>query len=166
MRQTAAGFTLLEFIVVILLLGFIAASGSQILVSAYQAAYSSRDINELDWQGRTGLARMAKEIRLVRSNTAADLTLTASDDLSFTDVDGNLVRFFQSGTQIERQENGGTSRVLVTKVNTLSIQFLDVNLAPTLVQSDTRYISVDLALEDSGVERSYQQTLWPGNFTE
>ncbi len=164
--RSSKGFTLLEFILVIMLLGFIAASGSEILVSAYQAAYTSRDLGELDWQGRIGLARMAKEVRLIRSNRAADLNLTASDDFAFTDVDNNLVRFFQSGSQVLRQENGGTARALVTKVNAFSVQFLDVNLLPTLVEADTRYVSVSLTLEENGIQRTHRQTYWPGNFAE
>lgn len=85
------------------------------------------------------MARMLKEIRVV--NGPSQISTFTSDQLSFTDINSNLVTFQKSGTDLLR---GGDA--LARNVQALIFSYLDENGNVTAVKADVRVIAVELAM--------------------
>ncbi|HET8760374.1 MAG TPA: prepilin-type N-terminal cleavage/methylation domain-containing protein, partial [Nitrospiria bacterium] len=77
--QDQSGVTLIELVITIVIVGIIAATTSLLLLTGVRE-YSAQDARvTITTQGRLSLERMAREIRLIRSRTAADIpTMTAT----------------------------------------------------------------------------------------
>jgi prepilin-type N-terminal cleavage/methylation domain-containing protein len=106
-----AGFTLIEMILVIVLIGILAAASLQgVVLGTRNYIVATRNYLELFREGKTAMERMVREIRHCRP---ADVTVssgridivkaigTPEDDISMA------VSFVQSGTQITRQSSVG-----------------------------------------------------------
>lgn len=158
------GFTLIEFVVVIVILGLIASVGSQMLVQGFKSQNSSRDITVSDWQARIILERISRELQWIRSNRAADLTISPTTSITFIDADGDTVIYALSGTSLTRQENGGTAQVLADNVSALTFSYQDSSVATTATVTSVRYITVDFTITQGDVLRSYKTTVFPRNF--
>ena len=62
-RRATQGFTLVELVIGIVLLGVIAALGSVMLREGFNAYFAGRDLTDADWQARVALGRMTRELR-------------------------------------------------------------------------------------------------------
>lgn len=129
-RRTA-GFTLIEMIMVIVLTGIIFAIGGTLLSEAMRAYFRGQDITDADWQGRLAFERMTRELRAIRSVSAADLALPAADRLQFRDAGGNPVCFYLSGGRLMRSADAPGAacttdpQPLADNVSGLSFTFWD-----------------------------------------
>ena len=90
------GFTLVELIVVIILTGIIFSFGSALLGKVFSSYSLKQDVADADWQAKVALERMARELRAVRSATAADLDIASAAQVRFVDTDGNGVCFYRN----------------------------------------------------------------------
>ncbi|MBF0283067.1 MAG: prepilin-type N-terminal cleavage/methylation domain-containing protein [Magnetococcales bacterium] len=96
--RRAAGFTMVEMILSIMLLGMIAALGSNLLSAGFQAYFALRDLSPLSSAGQYAMERMVRELRAASS--CAGVTPangTAGGNLSFTDANATVITFNQSG---------------------------------------------------------------------
>ncbi len=98
-----AGVTLVELIFVIILVGILAVVGSMLLLQAMNASIAQDVRADFTSQGRLAIERMAREIRLIRSATGADIT-KATTDLDFCDINEARVEFRLLGTDLQRRD--------------------------------------------------------------
>lgn len=143
-KKTSAGFTLLELVLVILILGILGTAGSVMLAQGIETYYTSQGSSQADWQGRLALERMARDIRTVRS--AADITTASASQFQFTDVNNNSVNYTLSGTNLNRG-----SDVLAEGVSTLTFTYWDNNALVTAVLANIRYVGIQLGITQGGV---------------
>lgn len=101
-RGPAAGFTLIEIIVTIVVVGVISGIAALIIAQGMRA-YSEETVrSDVVYQARLALQRMAREARLVRSCGDIAAPANPSATLSFTNIDGAAVAFTTAGGVISR----------------------------------------------------------------
>ena len=162
-RPPAAGFSLVELVVVIVLLGIVAAVAAPFVSNSFKAYFTGRDLVETDWQGRVALERMTRELRTVR--LPADLTMTSGSDLTFVDIDGNSVRYFMSNCVLTICELTRNTQPLATGVSGLAFSYLQRDgKTTTVTPASVYYITVDFTATQGANSRPYQATVSPRNF--
>ncbi len=160
-----AGFSLIEMIMVIIVLGVIAAVAAPALSNAFRAYFTGKDIAETDWQARAALERMSRELRTVRS--PADLVITSGSDLSFTDIDGNVIRYCLGAVGTCPGAAGNlmrNSQSLASGVSGLTLSYLTRAGAATGVAAQVFYIVTGFTLTQNTASKTFTATVSPRNF--
>lgn len=116
------GFSLIELVLTIMLLGIIAAVVSQYALQGVRSYSVEQDRGDVHSQGRLAVERVAREVRAIRSATAADLPIMAATDLRFYDTLGQDVRFTWAAGTLTR--NGQT---LATNVTSFAFAYLQAD---------------------------------------
>lgn len=158
------GFTLVELILTIILVGIIAGMASVFLrqgLNAFVAEDARADITN---QGRLAIERMAREIRMIRSRTAADLPgccTNPSTSLSFFDTSGGNIVYAVAGNTVT--QNGialaAGSPILL---NFRYYQQDGTTLATTAAQVWS--IQIDLTVTRNGESQAFRVRVHPRNF--
>ena len=166
------GFTLIEMVAVIVVVAIIFGLGSVMLGKVFSSYAFKQDVTDADWQAKVALERMARELRAVRSATAADLAISASA-IRFVDTDGNNVCFYLNGTTLTRAEDGPAAAACgVTNPQPLADHISSLNL--TYWQSDgtsasgatnVYYITATLTVvEGNAYNATFRTNVRPRNF--
>ena len=134
---TQRGFTLVEFIIVIVLMGIISAIASVTLSQGFHSFFASQNVIDADWQARYALERMSREIRIVRS--LSDITTASSAQFSFNDINGNAITYNLSGTSLMRN-----TQILADGVQSVTFTYFDKTGASTAILANIRYITISL----------------------
>jgi len=92
-RPGKAGFTLIEIVITIVLIGILAGVAAIIIMQGVRAYSDEQTRSDVHYQAQLAVERMAREARVIRS--CADITGPAnpSDTLSFTDINGTAVSY-------------------------------------------------------------------------
>lgn len=144
------GFTLIEMIMVITLLGIVAAIIAIPLLQGARGWFDATTREGITQSGRIGIERMTREIR----NTARTATNTPcissaiATSITFSDATGNLVAcnsitFNQVGNTIQRTDASGTSN-LADNVTSLAFTYYDSNNAQTVVAANVRRVAIEI----------------------
>ena len=158
-KQRDGGFSLVELILVIIILSTIAAVGSQMLSSGFNAYFSGRDLIDAEWQGRYAMQRISRELRDVRSATSGDLVMSSSQ-ITFTDNSANVITYALSGNTLTRN-----TLPLADGVTSLSFYYIQADGSTTATSAaDVMYISVDIAINLNNSSYSLRNTLHPRRF--
>lgn len=119
MTRPAPGFTLLEMVMVLVILGVLAAVSAPMLSSTFDSYFIGQQIVEADAQARLAMERMLREFRF-----AASYTITGTDKVSFTYQDGSVsppgIEYsLSSGNLIRKNTSAGTQETLATGISNL-----------------------------------------------
>lgn len=142
------GFTLIELIFALVLIGIVSVMGGRVLLSGYQTFLTTQNIVETGWQGVIALNRLADDIHTIRSST--DITTIQATQFSFVDNAGNTVQYQLSGSVLTRN---GLS--LASGLQAFALGYLDSNGATTTTPANVRYVSVSLTVADDGMTRNF-----------
>lgn len=146
----ARGFTLIEMIMAIVVLGIVAAIGAPLLAGSMQVfAAAAPEVDTLS-KARYAMERVARELRSVSyTGSAYDLTLTASS-ASFTRTDGTAVVLTAAPPVLTIAYNGGPAGTLVDQLPAGGASFsgfqvdgVTATTNPALIA----YVQIDLSLE-------------------
>lgn len=114
-----AGFTLVELIVVIVLLGVIAAMGGHLLNRAFSGANKFNASNDPNyWQGVIAYERMVRDLREMVSLISA-----SANSITYFDQSGNTVTYALSGSRLMRAIFPASGNVLASNVSSLSFGY-------------------------------------------
>lgn len=91
------GFTLVEIVITIVLIGIISGIAVMIILQGVKAYSDEQSRSDVHYQARLAVERTAREIRLVRSATAGDITTMTATNLQFNDINGNNIQFQRIG---------------------------------------------------------------------
>lgn len=154
-----SGFSLVELIVVIVLVGILAALGAQMLGKTVQSFVFGRDVVKGDWQARVALERLTRDLRMVRA--ATNLTIIPATAITFSDTDGNNVNYSITGTQLMRN-----TQVLADDVSNLQFTYLrsDGNTVETTNPLLVYYITVSFDVTRATATTSLRATVHPRDF--
>lgn len=143
-QRKFTGFTLLEMIVVIVIMGIIAVVGATFLQQGFSVYFTRQNITDANWQGRFALEQMSRKIRVVRS--PAGITTAAASNFVFTDINGNSNNYQLSGTTLQYN-----ALPLIDGVNTLTFTYLDRNGIATATLANIRYVVITMNITLNGV---------------
>ncbi len=167
---STAGFTLIEMIMTIVILGVIATLGATMMGDSMLAYFAGRDLTELDTRGRMAVERLTRELRAARSATANDLNIATLGQVRFNDMRGNSVCFYLAGTQLMRSADfaaacGTTGpQVLADGISALGFTYLrNDGVTPTNNPTLVSYITVQYTVTVSGANHTYRATVHPRN---
>lgn len=126
LRQSK-GFTLIEIIITIVVVGIIASLAAMIILQGVRAYSDERSRSDVHYQARLAMERMAREARMVRSCSAISGPANPSATLSFTDINGNAVSYtVNAGTGV--LSRGAGADLLATGITSAQpFRFLDQN---------------------------------------
>jgi len=157
-KRRYAGFSLVEMVVVIVLVGIIAAIGSQMLGMTLQSFVLGKDVLKGDWQARVALERLTRDLRMVRAS--ANLTIAPATAITFSDTDGSNVNYSLSGSQLMRN-----TQVLADDVSNLQFAYLqsDGNTAAASAAT-VYYITVLFDVTRSTATTNMRATVHPRDF--
>jgi prepilin-type N-terminal cleavage/methylation domain-containing protein len=171
--RRCAGFTLVEMVLVIMLAGIIFSLGSVMLGKVFSSYAMKRDVTDADWQAKVALERAARELRAVRSATAADLDIASFTQVRFVDTDGNGVCFYHNGAanRVMRSADGpatacGTNnpQPLADNVTSLTFSYWDNTGAATAVVASVYYITIGITVIEGSYSASFRTNVRPRNF--
>lgn len=154
------GFTLIELVIVIVILGIIVAMSTPLLTEGLSTFLAGENIVNADWQGQIAMERMVRDISLIRS--PSDVTTIAANNLAFTDMGNNTISYSLSGTSLTLTENG-SSEILAQGIQSLAFSYFDRNGATTATTTLTRFIKVSINVTQNGVNYTLTSMIYPRN---
>jgi prepilin-type N-terminal cleavage/methylation domain-containing protein len=158
------GFTLIEIVMVIILLGILGAIIGIPLIQGARGWLAATTRIGITESGRVAMERMVREIRNMETKEGTSeppspciATATAST-LQFSVADGDLtncnsINFSLSGSEIQR--NGTT---MAKDIQSLTISYYDNNNSSTATIADIRRLSIEIVAEKGGeTKREYSE---------
>lgn len=154
------GFTLIELIMVIVVLGIIIGMSSSLITQGLNAFLSGEDISDANWQGQVASQRMSRDLSLIRSPT--DIATASATSITFTDIFNNSISYSLSGSSLILTQNG-TAQTLADGISTLSFTYYDTNGVVTATTSLIRYIQFSINVTLNGVNYTLATLIYPRN---
>jgi len=158
-RRSACGFSLVELVTVIIILGIVASGGALIMSRGFNVYFAGRDITRADWNGRLALERMTRDLREVRA--PADITTMTATQIAYTDIFGSAVSYTRAGTTLTRN---GTP--LANNISAFNLSYLQRNgQSAAASASAVYYITVSaVATSYNNISVTYHNTVKPRSF--
>jgi prepilin-type N-terminal cleavage/methylation domain-containing protein len=160
-NRREAGFTLIELIVTIVVMGIISGVAALLILQGLNAFIAEDVRASLTNDGRLAIERMAREIRTIRSRTAADIPTMLGGTLSFVDLDGNPITYTSGGGTVTRN---GTPLASATTA-ALGFLYFQQDGTPAGSADQVWVIQVDLTLTTGGESQAFRIRAHPRNFS-
>jgi prepilin-type N-terminal cleavage/methylation domain-containing protein len=168
--NNSRGFTLVEIIVAIVLVGTIAGIAAMIILQGTRSYSDEQSRSDIHYQARLATERIAREVRLVRSCADVTPTVNPSTTLTFTDINGAGITFSRTvGNDLMRNAD-----VVAQNVTALQISYLDISGTATAspgptcgtAPTDTWLIQISLTVTDPQTAQSVSMLtrVYPRNF--
>lgn len=151
-KRRNGGFTLIELIISIVLLGFLAAVGTSMISDSFNTTYVVNASQANAGQARYALERLEREIRQVQysgsSYTIGTMTLTS---FVFTKSDGVTVTIANSGTNLNLgYSTPAITSLLSSQVSSFALYYYQADgVTPATGNSDIRFVQISLTLTDT-----------------
>jgi prepilin-type N-terminal cleavage/methylation domain-containing protein len=162
------GFTLIEIIIVIVLVGILATMAAMIIMQGVRAYSVEQSRSDAHYQARFAMERMAREIREIRSNTAADIPAMTGTTLQYNDINGVQMGFRLNAGNIERTEDNGvtwqTLAINITAPGGNIFTYLDDTGAVTASPASLWLVQKQFTATQGTESIDMQTTVHPRNF--
>jgi prepilin-type N-terminal cleavage/methylation domain-containing protein len=160
------GFTLIEMVIVIVLVGILATIAATIIMQGVRAYSDEQSRSDAHYQARLAVERMSREIRLIRGN--ADISVMNGTLLRFTDINGSQMGFRLNGGNIERTEDNAVSwQMLATNITGTGgniFTYLDNNGATTAAPASLWLVQIQFIATQGTESIDMRTTVHPRNF--
>lgn len=154
------GFTLVEIVLTIAIVGIIAGVAAMIIMQGAQTYTTEQSRGEAHQQARFALERMSREARSIRSCGDINAPVNPSATLSFTDITGNAIAFSVAAGNLMRGAD-----LLASGVTTAQpFRFLDNAGSPTTSCPGIWFIEIDLADAQGAESLQLRTRIHPRNF--
>ena len=156
------GFSLVEVIVVIVVLGIVASIGVTVLRDGVLGYLRGQEITSADWQGRLAFERITRELRGIAAPNYSNISATScgTSTFAFSDVTGAQISYTQNTTTLLR--NG---QPLADNVSGLRFYCLqDDGQTYSTAASAVYYVSVSMVVTTANTNATYRSTVKPRNF--
>ncbi len=142
--KKALGFTLIEFIIVIVLLSILSSIGSLILGQHFKGYFATKQITQLTTETNIAVDNLMRELK-----SAGQLTAIDNTTLTFTNQAGETIVIDLNGTTLRRQVNGGTAMPLCSQVSSLAFYGFDASFATTVTAQNVRFVMLQMTTTSS-----------------
>lgn len=140
-----AGFSLLEMVLVITIIGMLAGLTAPVAVNYIEGSLGQRTRTALITEGNIAMAKMQQRIVNMDKNTDSSFSPNASS-LSVP-VGDQIYTFQMNGGNLEQTVDSTTS-ILSTHASSVDFDYYDQNGNTTSTNSDILYIEITLTLTD------------------
>jgi prepilin-type N-terminal cleavage/methylation domain-containing protein len=147
--RTKKAFTLMEFIITIVLVGILASITSTLLLKTFNSFFTGKNISDLATTTNIALTNLIRELK-----SSSSLTALNTSTLSFVNQQGHTVVIDLSGTTLRRNVDGAGAQTLCTLVTGLSFGFFDQAFATTTVPANVRFITIQITTSKNGLPYS------------
>ena len=156
----ARGFTLIELIVAIVLLGILAAMGANMVNDTMTVAWHTAQNSSSSGQARYAMERMTREFREMSFSSSGNLEYDITSNLSnkttitFVKEDGTTVSFTRSAGNLN-MTHAGTTAVLTDQLDTTLTNPFVMAYLPLTGSTETgdkgevRFIQITLNIKNS-----------------
>jgi prepilin-type N-terminal cleavage/methylation domain-containing protein len=174
--SNAGGFTILEVVMVIVLLGIISATVAMVIYQGTRSFGQLDVTRELTSKGRLAVERIARELRLIRcSNSnptsckpdATDITTMASTDLRFvnTNLEGRGLRLDGGSIKLRLGTAGGDPEYVLTDgVTFLDFEYLKSDGTTASAAADVWSVRATFTLRDRDQSLNFRVLVHPRSF--
>jgi len=160
------GFTLVELVITIIVLGIVSFGGAILLSKGFDAFFSGRNVVDADWQARIAMEKMSRELRNIRSpsDIISGSSTSGLSSISFVDNNGNTVNYYVSGSNIMRTSSvDATPRVLSDGAG-LTLSYYDsTGTITTATTTNVRYIVITISTTYGGANFNLTTGVYPWN---
>lgn len=154
-NNNSYGFSLMELIIVIVIIGILAGFGSILLRDAISAGISSKKLTDSAWQARLAFQRMAKDIQ----NYNYAITPNANN-VTFATIYNESVNYDSSGADLLR--NG---QIIATGISNLNFSYWRADGTNTTNPNEISCIEVKATVTEGGALLPLQTTICPRNLS-
>lgn len=164
------GFTLVEIVVSIVLLGILAAVGSTMIADSVTTANISNRNQASISQARYAVERLAREFREVRLvANAYDITTNASNGVTFTKSNNQAVCVRLAGSHLQLAYSANCNNdpeLLTNQASAFALSYLDISGAATVDPTSVRFVEINLTTSDpaTGVTTTQRTRVGLRNF--
>jgi prepilin-type N-terminal cleavage/methylation domain-containing protein len=152
------GFTLIELITVVSILGVLGSVSSGLIYSAVSSYRDASVLSQIHEETSTAMSRITVEFRKIPLDPAAFGTSPLISSVSPTSIAwNNNYSLTLSGTQLSFVEAGGTPAVLLDGIATMTFQCYDESNAPLSANlsgaacNDIRRISISITTQRQNI---------------
>lgn len=159
------GFTLIEAIITIVIVGIISSIAALIILQAMKATTKEKNLSDAHYQARIALERMAREIRTIRSQTLADIPVMNATVFRFTDVQGVQMGFQLNAGNIQRtQDNAATWQTLASGVTALNFSYFQQDGVTAATATTLWFVEISLTDTQGADSLTMRMRVHPRNF--
>jgi len=161
--QTQSGFTLMELILVVALMGVLIVGVEKFGMLALDLKVGQNIVEAMRGEASEACYRFSREARGVNSDT--EIFTASVDDFQFMNSDGDSIRYWLNGASLMRNNTQ-----LAENVSSLQFSYYDADdqviASPILGPSatDIRMIRMNLTLTDEGRNFTLEAQAKPRNF--
>ncbi len=134
------GYTLVEIVIVIVLLGILASAGSGVIVQAFDSYFTTKNITGANWQSALAIERMTRDLKAITSSN--DILYATSSRFRIKDLDGSDIDYQVTNDQLLRN-----NQVLADGINAINFTYYNSNAAITTTIEQIRYLVVTLNID-------------------
>jgi prepilin-type N-terminal cleavage/methylation domain-containing protein len=158
------GFSLLELIVVIVVLGIVAGIGATIVRDGLLGYLRGREVTSADWQGRLALERIARELRNAAPTSGGVVNIANgscdSNTFAYSTAGSTPISYTISSNTLLR-----SGVPLASGVAALSFHCLKSDgRTSTVTPSEVYYVTVSMIVATTNTNISYRSTVKPWDF--
>jgi prepilin-type N-terminal cleavage/methylation domain-containing protein len=160
--RRGAGFTLIELIMVIVLVGILAGATVPLLVNSFRAYEANQSNLVTLTKLRYATERMAREIRDMQYTGGAYTIVMGASTLQFTKIDATVVTITAAPPLATLQYSTPAMSATLTDqvaVNGLQFEYFDINNSSVgVTPANVAYVDVNLTLTDPNSGAAQQRT--------
>jgi len=157
------GFTLVEIVITIVLIGILSGIAAMIILQGVMAYSDEQSRSDVHYQARVAMERMAREIRLIRSQ-GADITTMANNNLRYIDVNGVTIGFSWANPTLSRWD-GATNDVLASGVTAFTFSYYQQDGITVATPANVWFVDIAMtATAQSGETLDMRTRVHPRNF--
>ncbi len=166
-RGPRTGFTLVELVACIVILGMVIASASRLMIDVTQAYVSATETADVHSELSIGLDRVVRELRSIGNEDDAGTFVPVIDSVSSSAITWSTDTTVElTGSAVELTMAGGTTRTLLEDVTGFTIAIFDEsNASLSLPRTGDdchaiRRIRVTITISRNGVTHSLSSKLF------
>lgn len=134
MEQLKKGFTLIEILVVVAIVGIVAVTATGLFTYSLRSNQKTRAILEVKQVGDSAMAVMANKIRGAGEIVSPVCPFTKSPTVKITDADGDEVIFSLEGSKIKQEIAGSVSHLTSAGLTIGPLEFSCFEGIPEVVE--------------------------------